>query len=86
MKLAGVREGHTSAAGLDQKREIEAEIGRRTGRLVNLKIMCRERLLQCRVRNFYRHYVKNRNRMMGRLCRDKLIATGHCSLTAVVGI
>ncbi len=76
----------TSTAGLDQKWEIEAEIGRRTGRLMIFNKKGRYRHLQCRVRDFGRHYVQNRRRMVGRLCRNKLIATGDCSLTAVVGI
>ena len=72
--------------GLDQKREIEAEVGWRAGRWVGHdRKKCDERL-GCCVRNICRQEIKNGRRMAGSFGCDKLVAALNGRLAAVVGI
>jgi hypothetical protein len=72
--------------GLDQEREIEAGVGWRAGRRVNLdRKECDERL-RYRARNICYQEYKNGRRMAGCLRCDKVVAAWHGRLAAVVGI
>jgi hypothetical protein len=73
--------------GLDQKREVEAEVGWRAGRRVDHYIKkCEDQRGRCRARNIRREDIDSGRRMVGRLSCDKLAAPWKSRLAAVIGI
>lgn len=65
---------------------METEVGWRAGRRVDRRRKKCAWLVRCHARNIFGQEIKNRRRMPGCLGCYKLVAAGHGSLAAVVGI
>jgi hypothetical protein len=79
-------ENDTSLGGLDQERKVEAEVGGRARRPVNLNRQKGHQRLRSCIRDIHHNDIKNGRQMVRCLGSRKLVAVRNGSLAAVVGI